>query len=167
MLLVYLIFEHIKHDSIIFCLYCCIYMKLICSRYIYMHYQWIAASPWFSVSSPLSSTNRTDCYYITEILLKVALNTIILLLYTITVLLSLSILVNCSSPEYKWNICPWTLWNQQSIIYFSFVKIFLFQIVLSCLISALFLKLCPVMIWFVTEFHFQVFFTNYMYYVPV
>ena len=31
---------------------------------------------WFSPSTPVSSTNKTDCYDITEILLTVALNTI-------------------------------------------------------------------------------------------
>jgi hypothetical protein len=31
---------------------------------------------WFSPDSPVSSTNKTDCHDITEILLKVALNTI-------------------------------------------------------------------------------------------
>jgi hypothetical protein len=33
---------------------------------------------WFSPGTPVSSTNRTDCHNITEILLKVALNTITL-----------------------------------------------------------------------------------------
>ena len=32
--------------------------------------------PWFSPGSPVSSTNKTDLHDITEILLKVALNTI-------------------------------------------------------------------------------------------
>ena len=31
---------------------------------------------WFSPGIPVSSTNKTDCHDITEILLKVALNTI-------------------------------------------------------------------------------------------
>jgi hypothetical protein len=31
---------------------------------------------WFSPGTPVSSTNKTDCHYITEILLKLALNTI-------------------------------------------------------------------------------------------
>ena len=31
---------------------------------------------WFSPCTPVSSTNKTDCHEITEILLKVALNTI-------------------------------------------------------------------------------------------
>jgi hypothetical protein len=31
---------------------------------------------WFSPDTPISSTNKTECHYITEILLKVAFNTI-------------------------------------------------------------------------------------------
>ena len=41
-------------------------------------YQWLAAGQWFSPGSPASSTNKTDRLDITEILLKVALSTIIL-----------------------------------------------------------------------------------------
>jgi hypothetical protein len=37
---------------------------------------------WFSPGTPDSSTNKTDCHDITEILLKVAINTITLI-YTI------------------------------------------------------------------------------------
>ena len=38
--------------------------------------QWLATGRWFSPSSPVSSTNKTDRNDINEILLKVALNTI-------------------------------------------------------------------------------------------
>jgi hypothetical protein len=38
--------------------------------------QWLATGWWFSLGIPVSSTNKTDCYDITEILLKVQLNTI-------------------------------------------------------------------------------------------
>ena len=38
--------------------------------------QWHATGLWFSMSTPVSSTNKTDRHDITEILLKVALNTI-------------------------------------------------------------------------------------------
>ena len=41
-------------------------------------YQWLAAGRWFSPDTPVSSTNETDCHDITEILLEVALNTIII-----------------------------------------------------------------------------------------
>jgi hypothetical protein len=40
--------------------------------------QWLETSRWFSPGTPVSSTNKTDRHNITEILLKVALNTIIL-----------------------------------------------------------------------------------------
>jgi hypothetical protein len=39
--------------------------------------QWFATCWWFSPGTPVSSTNKTDCHDINEILLKVALNTII------------------------------------------------------------------------------------------
>jgi hypothetical protein len=38
--------------------------------------QSVATGQWFSPGTPVSSTNKTDCHDITEILLKVALNTI-------------------------------------------------------------------------------------------
>ena len=38
--------------------------------------QWLAAGEWFSLGLPVSSNNKTDCHNITEILFKVALNTI-------------------------------------------------------------------------------------------
>jgi len=38
--------------------------------------QWLATGRWFSLDPPVSSTNKTDHHDITEILLKVALNTI-------------------------------------------------------------------------------------------
>jgi hypothetical protein len=36
----------------------------------------LAAGRWFYPGTPVSSTNKTDHHYITDILLKVALNTI-------------------------------------------------------------------------------------------
>jgi hypothetical protein len=38
--------------------------------------QWLATGRWFSSATPVSSTNKPDRHDITEILLKVALNTI-------------------------------------------------------------------------------------------
>ena len=38
--------------------------------------QWLVTGQWFSLGTLVSSTNKTDHHYITEILLKVALNTI-------------------------------------------------------------------------------------------
>ena len=40
--------------------------------------QWLAAGRWFSPGTPLSSTNKMDCHDMTEILLKGALNIIII-----------------------------------------------------------------------------------------
>jgi hypothetical protein len=37
---------------------------------------WLAAGQWFSPGTLVSSTNKTDCHDITEILLKVVINTI-------------------------------------------------------------------------------------------
>ena len=48
--------------------------------------QWLATGLWFSPGPPLSSTNKTDCHDKTEILLKVALNTINLYLNCIGVI---------------------------------------------------------------------------------
>jgi low temperature requirement protein LtrA len=42
--------------------------------------QWLATGRWFSLGTPVSSINKTDRHDITEILLKVVLNTIILTL---------------------------------------------------------------------------------------
>ena len=42
--------------------------------------QWLTADQWFSPGTLVSSTNKTDRHDITEILLKVALNTITLTL---------------------------------------------------------------------------------------
>ena len=39
--------------------------------------QWLATGPWFSLGTPVSSTYKTYLQDITEILLKLALNTII------------------------------------------------------------------------------------------
>jgi hypothetical protein len=44
--------------------------------------QWLATGQWFSSGTAVSSTNKTDYHDITEILLKVALNTITLTLFT-------------------------------------------------------------------------------------
>ena len=45
--------------------------------------QWLVTGRWFSLYSQVSSINKTDCHNITEILLKVALNTITLTLTTL------------------------------------------------------------------------------------
>jgi hypothetical protein len=53
--------------------YCCLSFYY---RVISICKQWLATSWWFSLSTLVSSTNKTDCYDIVEILLKVELNTI-------------------------------------------------------------------------------------------
>ena len=40
--------------------------------------QWLATGQWFSSGTPVSSTNKTDCQDITEIVMKVVSNTITL-----------------------------------------------------------------------------------------
>ena len=49
--------------------------------------QWLATGRWFSPGTPVSSTIKTTCHDITEILLKVALNTINLNLLSENVIL--------------------------------------------------------------------------------
>jgi hypothetical protein len=50
--------------------------------------QWLATDWWFFPGIPVSSTDKTDCYDITEILLKVVLNTIKQTQFTIWVKLA-------------------------------------------------------------------------------
>jgi len=50
--------------------------KILCDKVC----QWLAAAGWFSPSTPVSSTDKTDRHDITEIVLKVVLNTIMLTL---------------------------------------------------------------------------------------
>ena len=66
--------------------------KTLCDKV----YQWLVAGQWFSLGTPVSSTNKTDCHDITEIFLKVALNTIIppLPLHKFMVLLCLTNNIN-------------------------------------------------------------------------
>jgi len=40
-------------------------------------FQWLAAGLWFSLSTPVYSTNKTDRHSLSQIALKVTLNTII------------------------------------------------------------------------------------------
>ena len=46
----------------------------------------LAAGRWFSPGTPISSTNKTDRHDITEIVLKVALNTITLIITPLCIL---------------------------------------------------------------------------------
>jgi hypothetical protein len=45
--------------------------KTLCDKVV-----WLSAGLWFSPGAPVSSTNKTDCHNIAEILLKVVLKTI-------------------------------------------------------------------------------------------
>ena len=45
-------------------------------KFLWYDCQWLATGGWFTPDNPVSSTNKTDCHDITEILLKVAFNTI-------------------------------------------------------------------------------------------
>jgi hypothetical protein len=45
-------------------------------HYVITVFQRLATGQWFFPDTPVSSTNKTDCHDLTEILLKVALNTI-------------------------------------------------------------------------------------------
>jgi hypothetical protein len=47
-----------------------------CTLKIGVRYIFFAQSEWFSLGTPVSANNKTDRYDITEIVLKVALNTI-------------------------------------------------------------------------------------------
>jgi hypothetical protein len=42
--------------------------------YLIQVYQWLATGQWFSLGTPVSSTNKTDRHDKTKILLKVSLN---------------------------------------------------------------------------------------------
>ena len=45
-------------------------------HYVIKFVKWLATGRWFSMGTPVSSTNKTDRHDITDILLKVVLNTI-------------------------------------------------------------------------------------------
>ena len=57
------------------------YVRKVCQWIVTIRWfspssQWLVTIRWFSLSSPVYSINKTDCHDVTEILLKVALNTI-------------------------------------------------------------------------------------------
>jgi hypothetical protein len=60
--------------------------------------QWLATGRWFSPGTPGSSTYKTDCHDITEILLKVALNPL-----TLTSKYLVSVLLKHREPKINWN----------------------------------------------------------------
>jgi hypothetical protein len=71
-------------------------------------YQWLATVPWFSLGTPVSSINITDCHNIAEILLKVVLNNhnpnlVIMLSHVPNPCLSLMIYCNKQKLEWRWS----------------------------------------------------------------
>ena len=64
--------------------------------------QWLATDLWFSLCTPVSSTNKTVCHNITEILLKVALNII-----TITITYSKDSTVKLVFNGHLWDKGKW------------------------------------------------------------
>jgi len=72
----------------------CGFLRTLCDKVC----QWLAAGLWFS---PVSSTIKTDCHKITEILLKVVLNTITLTsLYVLSNQLTLKLIIYKLSTGY-------------------------------------------------------------------
>ena len=68
---------------------------------------WLVAGRWFSPGAPVSYTNKTDRHIITELLLKVALNTITLtptcIMYPISVFSYDYIVISeLSIPVFRW-----------------------------------------------------------------
>jgi hypothetical protein len=57
----------------------CLYIRVLDKTLSDKVCQRLAAGWWFSPSTPISSTNKTDLHGITEILLKVALSTIMII----------------------------------------------------------------------------------------
>ena len=97
--------------------------------------QWLVAGRWFSPGTPTSSTNKTDCHNITEILSKVVFNTIttvttlktrIILFMQVLKISSRAIMGdnfnNCKNVNYSWNAtCACTLYVVKNLIGESFV----------------------------------------------
>ena len=57
----------------------CVLETTLCDKVCH----WLETDQWFSPGTPVSFTNKTDCHDITEILLKMSLNTITLKFYLI------------------------------------------------------------------------------------
>jgi hypothetical protein len=65
--------------------------------------QWLTTGRWFSPRSPVSPTNKTDLHDITEILLKVALNTTKQTSKTFIYLYFIIFLIRLHARDEKWN----------------------------------------------------------------
>jgi hypothetical protein len=102
------------------CWWWCVLDTTLCDKVC----QWLATDPWFSLATPVSSTNKTDPHYITEILLKVVLNT-----KTITLTLLFYLFVN------KWEnyglLSYWHLLTDVNI--FNVIKITMYIVNINSL----------------------------------
>jgi hypothetical protein len=77
--------QHEKYDIVVLGKSSGFWEKMFINSYLFnsfsiQHYvikfcQWLVTGRWFFPGTPVSSTNKTDHHNITEILLKVALNT--------------------------------------------------------------------------------------------
>ena len=90
--------------------------------------QWFAAGLWFSLGTPVSFTNKTDRHDITEILLKVVLNTISIIInhqvpfWRITIIDKISYLFNIAKIVFlkKWKY--WDVVRLQMFIVNNFLR---------------------------------------------
>ena len=78
--------------------------------------QWPMTGQWFTPGTPVSSTNKTDCHDITEILLTVALNII-----TLNHMLKILYMISQSSDIYF--LCHWQYFH--CIFLFAILRTFL------------------------------------------
>ena len=80
--------------------------------------QWLAAGEWFFPGTPVFSSNKTDNHYITEILLKVVINTITLTSSRcdlIIPLISSMFSYNKSCNKWTWTWSVFTITNHSSV----------------------------------------------------
>ena len=76
--------------------------------------QWLAAGRWFSPGTLVSFTNKTDSHDITEILLKVVLNTINLTLKTVMLILPILKFSLWNASYTEESVCVWGRGGQAS-----------------------------------------------------
>jgi hypothetical protein len=92
--------------------------------------QWLATGWWFYLGPPVSSTNETDPHDITEILLKVVVNTLTITLTNLTHFFHPSIINHCLPlmihflTYWYWLIINWCRFHSViTAINFYFIKI--------------------------------------------
>jgi hypothetical protein len=89
--------------------------------------QWVAAGLWFSPGTPVDSKTKTNCHVITEILLKVSLNTLtpFIFLHCLRhdsvrfelttlghVVIGADSTGSCKSKYYAITTIPWKIWKK-------------------------------------------------------